>query len=297
MALLALIFTLPLIPAAIVFVLVKRSPPGVAITPLMSAVIAEMQAIPKPEADAPAITFASRFQPGQIYEIEVGRTVESGDAPPRREERRFRLEVLTADPTTARLELSRHDRGDATVLGRAKLVFRWDADGFLEAETDAGPLVRDLRDSLFKREGLLLPGPFPQAVAVNDWLAPPGREPSAEARAVLDAAGLELGREEMPHRGGLMPRQKIGGKRAFRLLGYRRFAVETPDKRSGEEKVGVYEFRISGRLDCPDGEIAPSECELKTVERIGFEHRGTAFEGEVLGGLVQRIRRIEGGTR
>ncbi|MCB9832977.1 MAG: hypothetical protein H6807_10915 [Planctomycetes bacterium] len=286
-----LIFLLPLVPAAIVQVLVRRSPPGESISPLMSEVIAAMQLLPKPAADAPPLDLATPLEVGDRFVFAISRDCRLPDGTDTRREVAYRLVAESA--LEQGVVASLVPLGDAPpLLGRDPLRFRWDRDGFVEAEVGRPEIVGDLRDLLLMRHGLVLPGPYPKAVRENEWLAPPGRESGPEATALITAAGLVRGSEEMPHRGGIMPQALTASSRYFRLLGYRRHALEQSAASGGDDRrVGFCERVLRGYLECPDRDLAPSLAEFRITEHLRFAAGERQLDGDVVCRIRQTIRR------
>ena len=258
-----MLILVPAIWAVYIQVLVRRSPPGAAITVAMGDILAAMDQVPRvnPEDQPFFIAYDLRVGDSWIYHIKVtprkggddilgivgyqwAPLVTDVSVPPGS----YRAKVLSKDKDKWLLEI-RAVKGGALP---EPFFCTIDSQGNLSTARNT-VANKDVRDDLFRRTGILLPGPFAKELRPHDWCGGlPGTTLSVRSRNMVKNLKLELGRDRMPPRGGLMfmgPATDVSNEWVFKILSYRRLPLER------DSWEGFIELLVRADYRCPTGRV------------------------------------------
>ena len=288
-----ILLLLLLVPAAwagLVQMLVRRSPPGAAITTAMGDILAAMEQIP-PVADSdPACSLQWQLEDGETWRIRIEITgSEKGDphlmqkvgvaaekprpvAAPRGGI--YRLRARRGMEDSWELEIIAEEGGNLEAPFLCGINRR-----VVVSPVDPGGDGQDLRDRLFRRTGLYLPGSFKEALRPREWCGEmPGHTPGWRTAALVHNLGLKVLKDRMPPRGGLMflgPTPYMKDDLRLKLLSYRRI----PFERGPWE--GWVELLVRGDFHFPRGRVHLLEGTTRLRDIISLQkHRREGAERE-----------------
>ncbi len=235
-----MLFLVPSVWAVYIQVLVRRSPPGAAITVAMGDILAAMDQMPRVDQSDNPFTLLYELEDGETWTYRIETTVSnSGDdivqtvgqvrQPPIVSKGipngTYQATVLKSEPQGWLLEIKAKTGGSLPTPFRCLV----DKHGNLQAAGETAAHV-DIRDDLFRRTGIYLPGPFKDQLRPHDWCGGmPGTTLGIRTRSLTKNLNLEVGDDRMPPRGGLMftgPAATTQDEMKFKILSYRRLPLE-----------------------------------------------------------------------
>lgn len=233
-----MLFLIPAGWAVYVQVLVRRSPPGAAITEPMGDILNAMNQIPKADLTSPAFQLRYKLEVGQSWTCEIeSKPSTSGDDifSAVGEEKPKDLPILRSGIYDLSVSKKENDRWQLTIVatkdGSLPQPFScWiDAFGHI-SPSSSGDSEVDVRDNLYRKTGIYLPGPFKAETRAREWCSEkPGTSLGLPTAATIKRLQLVDAQDRMQPSGGLRfmgPLNYLEGVNQFKILSYRRTQVE-----------------------------------------------------------------------
>ncbi len=222
--------------AGLVQFLVRRSPPGAAITVPMGDILAAMDQIPEVDPKDPEYQLRYHLTQGETWTYDIvattssrgqdlqkiiGKRHDSTEDEGEIKSGTYLVTVMSENSGSWRLKIV------ATKGGNLKNPFfiQLNRHGNMTLPQDT-TAVMDARDELFRRTGIYIPGPFKEKLRPRDWCGEmPGTTFGLRTRNIVQRLALKTGKDRMPPRGGLMfygPSPVSRKEIDFKILSYRR---------------------------------------------------------------------------